>query len=167
MEPSGAHSSTSLRCYSRTIAQATTSSSPANDPSASFLWDDQLCPWHPSLAGLVAVTAPLHPTLPIPTVCSFKSWTPVPGPAGLSGSRLIRTTMPTYCRSQSPDTPPSLQCEQRYQSCVPTRQALHRRMHSKSSRHTYSRGRLPPCHLSPSLLTSCGELLRLMTELTG
>ena len=32
------------------------------------LWDDQLCPWHPSLAELQAVTTAVHPTLPTPSV---------------------------------------------------------------------------------------------------
>ena len=32
------------------------------------LWDDQLCPWNPSLAELQAVTTSVHPTLPIPSV---------------------------------------------------------------------------------------------------
>ena len=67
MEPSGAHSSTSLRCYSRsTVVQVTTSSSPANDPSASSTCG--MISSAPGTPGLVAVTAPLHPTLPIPSV---------------------------------------------------------------------------------------------------
>ena len=32
------------------------------------LWDDQLCSWHPSLAGLMAFTTSLHPNLPTPSV---------------------------------------------------------------------------------------------------
>ena len=127
------------------------------------LWDDQLCPWHPSLAGSWLSLLRCIPHCRYP-VCSFKSWTPVPGPAGLSGSSPIRTTMPT---SYTPGTRPSLQCKQRYLSCVPTRQVLHRLMHSKSSRRTYSRGRPQPCPLSPSLLLSCNELPPPMTELTG
>ena len=32
------------------------------------LWDDQLCPWKPSLEELQAVTTSVHPTLPVPSV---------------------------------------------------------------------------------------------------
>ena len=32
------------------------------------LWDDQLCPWKPSLEELQAVTTLVHPTLPVPSV---------------------------------------------------------------------------------------------------
>ena len=32
------------------------------------LWDDQLCPWNPSLTGLQAITTSVHPTLPTPSL---------------------------------------------------------------------------------------------------
>ena len=33
-----------------------------------YVWDDQLCPWHPSLAELQAITTSAQPTLPPPSL---------------------------------------------------------------------------------------------------
>ena len=51
------------------------------------LWDDQLCPWNPSLTGLQAVTTSVHPTLPTPSVqaevalpTSYRPQSPASGP---------------------------------------------------------------------------------------